>query len=267
MSNWFSGDIVSGGIRIRYHRTGGDKPTLLIAHGVTDNGLSWSRFARAMEQNYDVILYDRRGHGFSDAPESGYTFRDHAEDMAGLIAALGLDRPHILGHSGGAVAAAILAATHPDFIASLILEDPAWGTGWGGWEETITGMIEWFRNTVSMERKELVSMCREMNPNWLEEEVELWADSKVQVSPNVVQTFEQAEPMWRDIVRQIVCPILLIVGDKDMGSVNTSEDVEAMASVWRVGQAVTIDGAGHVVHYDRFEAYLTAVKTFLSEAD
>ena len=103
MSNWFSGDIVSSGIRIRYHRTGGDKPTLLIAHGVTDNGLSWSRFARAMEQNYDVILYDRRGHGFSDAPESGYTFRDHAEDMAGLITALGLDRPHILGHSGGAV--------------------------------------------------------------------------------------------------------------------------------------------------------------------
>jgi pimeloyl-ACP methyl ester carboxylesterase len=73
--------------------------------------------------------------------------------------------------------------------------------------------------------------------------------------------------MWRDIVRQITCPILLITGDKDMGSVNTSEDVEAMASVWRGGQAVTIDGAGHMVHYDRFEAYLTTVKTFLSEAD
>jgi pimeloyl-ACP methyl ester carboxylesterase len=267
MSNWPSGDIVSSGIRIRYHRTGGDKPTLLIAHGVTDNGLGWSRFARAMEQNYDVILYDRRGHGFSDAPESGYTFRDHAEDMAGLITALGLDRPHILGHSGGAVAAAIFAATHPDLLASLVLEDPAWGTGWGGWQTMTTGMIEWFRETVSMDRQELVAMCREMNPNWPEEEVELWADSKVQVSPNVVQTFDQAEPMWRDIVRQITYPILLITGDKDMASVNTSEDVEAMASVWRRGQAVTIDGAGHMVHYDRFEAFLSAVKTFLSEMD
>ena len=95
MSNWSSGDIISNGIRIRYHRTGGDKPTLLIAHGVTDNALSWSRFARSMEQDYDVILYDRRGHGFSDKPESGYTFRDHAEDMAGLTMALGLDHPHI----------------------------------------------------------------------------------------------------------------------------------------------------------------------------
>ena len=267
MSNWSSGDIVSNGIRIRYHRTGGDKPTLLIAHGVTDNALSWSRFARSMEQDYDVILYDRRGHGFSDKPESGYTFRNHAEDMAGLITALGLDRPHILGHSGGAVTAAILAANHPDLLASLVLEDPAWGTGWGGWKATTSGMIEWFRETVSMDRHKLVEVCREMNPDWLEEEVELWADSKVQVSPNVVQTFEQAEPMWQDIVRQITCPVLLIVGDKDTGSLNTPEDVEAMASAWHGGQAVTIDGAGHMVHYDRFEAFLAAVKTFLLELE
>ena len=189
MSNWSSDDIVSNGIRIRYHRTGGEKPSLLIAHGVTDNALSWSRFAQSMEQDFDVILYDRRGHGFSDKPDSGYTFRDHAEDMVGLTMALGLDRPHILGHSGGAVAAAILAATHPDLLASLILEDPAWGTAWGGWESTTTGMIEWFQETVSLDRNELVATCHETNPNWPNEEVELWADSKVQVSPYVVQTF------------------------------------------------------------------------------
>ncbi|MDX1616571.1 MAG: alpha/beta hydrolase [Candidatus Promineifilaceae bacterium] len=265
MSDWFSGDIVTNGVRIRYHRTGGDKPSLLIAHGVTDNGLSWSRFARALELDYDVILYDRRGHGFSDAPDSGYTFQDHAEDMVGLITTLNLDRPHIVGHSGGAVAASILAATHPDLLTSLTLEDPSWGTAWGGWQATTAGMSEWFRETVSLKRRELIAKCREMNPDWLEEEVELWADSKVQVSPQVVQTFEQAEPAWQEILRQITCPILLIVGDQDLGSVNTPEDVEAMAAVWHRGQTVTIDGAGHTVHCDRFEPYLAAVKSFLSE--
>lgn len=264
MRSWSSADIVSNGIRIRCHRTGGNKPALLIAHGVTDNGLSWSRFARAMEQDYDVILYDQRGHGFSDTPETGYTFLEHAEDMAGLITALQLQRPHILGHSGGAVAAAILAANHPHLLASLILEDPAWGTGWGAWDAMTPGMIDWFQETVAKTRPELVAMCRESNPNWLVEEVELWADSKVQVSPNVVQTFQQAEPEWQEIVRQITCPILLIVGDKDMSSVNTPEDVKAIASVWRDGRAVSIDGAGHMVHYDRFEAYLAVVKTFLA---
>lgn len=265
MSNWSSDDIVSNGIRIRYHRTGGDKPTLLIAHGFSDNGLFWSRFARAMEQDYDVVLYDRRGHGFSDAPESGYTYQDHAVDMAGLITALGLDHPHILGHSAGAIVAAILAATNPELLARLVLEEPAWGTGWGVWEAERHNASKWFREMFSMDRRELVAMCREMNPNWPEEEVELWADTKVQASPNVLQTFEQAEPIWRDIVRRITCPILLIAGDKDMGSIITPEDSEAIDSVWREGKTETIDGAGHVVHNDRFETFLSVVKTFLSE--
>ncbi len=55
-----------------------------------------------------------------------------------------------------------------------------------------------------------------------------------------MQTFEQAEPNWRDIVRQITCPILLIAGDPNAGSVNTPEDMKAMAAVWHRGQAVTI---------------------------
>lgn len=267
MSTWFTGDVVSNGIRIRYHRTGGNKPTLLIAHGVTDNGLSWSRFAQAMEQDNDVIMYDARGHGLSDAPETGYTFADHAQDMAGLITALELQRPHILGHSGGAVAAAILAANHPHLLASLILEDPAWGTGWGGWDAMTPGMIDWFHETVAKSRPQLVATCRESNPNWLVEEVERWADSKIQVSPNVVQTFRQAEPEWREIIRQITCPILLIAGDADAGAVFTPQDGEAMASVWRDGQSVTLDGAGHMVHYDRFEAYLAVVKSFLARTE
>ena len=267
MSNWSSGDVVTNGIRLRYHRTGGNKPALLIAHGITDNGLGWSRFARAMEDGYDVVLYDWRGHGLSDAPETGYTFHDLAEDMAGLITALALERPHIIGHSGGAVIASIFAANHPERLASLVLEDPAWGTGWGGWDVMTPGMIEWFGGIVAMTRPELVATCRERNPEWTAEEVELWADSKVQVSSNVVQTLRQAEPRWQEIVPQITCPILLIVGDEEMGSVNTGEDVEAITSVWREGQAVSIEGAGHMVHYDRFEAFLALVKGFLADVE
>lgn len=134
MANWSTGDIVVNGIKFHYQRTGGDKPALVILHGVTDNGKSWQRVARALAQDYDVITYDRRGHGLSDAPQSGYSFEDHAVDLAGLIAALNLEHPRVIGHSGGAAAAAIFAANHPHLPSCLIVEDPPWGNGWGSWD-------------------------------------------------------------------------------------------------------------------------------------
>ena len=82
MSKWTSGDVVANGIKIHYNRTGGDKPPVVLAHGFTDNGLCWTRAAQVLEQDYDVIMYDARGHGFSDAPESGYSTEDHAADLA-----------------------------------------------------------------------------------------------------------------------------------------------------------------------------------------
>jgi pimeloyl-ACP methyl ester carboxylesterase len=64
MREWFSGYVNTNGMRMHYYRTRGDKPPLVLAHGATDSGLCWSRLARTLESEYDVILPDARGHGF-----------------------------------------------------------------------------------------------------------------------------------------------------------------------------------------------------------
>src|SRR3954468_15126333 len=102
MASWPAGDIEVNGLRLHYSRTGGDKPPLVLAHGVTDDGLCWTPVAEALEMDYDVIMVDARGHGGSDAPEAGYDSATQAADLAGVIAALGLHKPAILGHSMGA---------------------------------------------------------------------------------------------------------------------------------------------------------------------
>jgi N-formylmaleamate deformylase len=264
MSEWYEGDVIANGVRLHYHRTGGGHPPLVIAHGVTDMGIGYSRVARALEQDYDVIMYDRRGHGLSEKPGTGYTFQDHAADLAALIAALGLERPRGLGHSGGAAAATLAAASHPDLMACLILEDPPWGTGWGQWEPLTAGMRQWFLSLVGQTREQFVARFREENPDWPDEEVAFHAETKVQVSPNVVQTFDQPEPSWREALPRIACPILLITGDPAKGVV-TPDDAQEMAGLWREGKVVQIDGAGHMIHYDRFEPFVEAVKAFLAE--
>ena len=126
MAQWSSGDVSTNGIRIHYHRTGGDKPPLVVSHGFSDNGLCWTRVAKVLEKDYDVIMPDARGHGLSEAPEGAYTAKKHAADLAGLIQALDLGKPALMGHSMGAATTATTAALYPDLVACAVLEDPPW---------------------------------------------------------------------------------------------------------------------------------------------
>src|SRR5689334_7072840 len=104
---WEEGEVDANGIRVHYTRTGGGesgKPALVLAHGFSDDGLCWTAVARVLESDYDVIMVDARGHGRTEAPEGvGYGVVEQAADLLGVIAALGLRRPLILGHSMGAI--------------------------------------------------------------------------------------------------------------------------------------------------------------------
>ena len=63
---WTDGYVLANGIRIHYWRTGGDKPTMIMAHGSSDNGMCWTNLAKELVDDYDIILPDARGHGLSD---------------------------------------------------------------------------------------------------------------------------------------------------------------------------------------------------------
>src|ERR671934_267555 len=93
MSNWFEGDVSANGIKVHYHRTGTPgKPVLLLLHGITDSGRVWVRVARELEDEYDMVMTDARGHGQSDDLASGFSIPMLADDAAGVIGGLGLER-------------------------------------------------------------------------------------------------------------------------------------------------------------------------------
>jgi pimeloyl-ACP methyl ester carboxylesterase len=87
------------------------------------------------------------------------------------------------------------------------------------------------------------------------------------MSPDAVQIYEQPQPPWRDWIRRITCPILLITSDLEQGALITPEDVQEMASLWREGKAVRINGTGHMIRCDQYEAYMQAVQTFLAQVE
>jgi pimeloyl-ACP methyl ester carboxylesterase len=123
-AGWTDGYVMANGIRLHYWRTGGDKPALVLAHGSSDDGLCWTYLAKEFTDRYDIIMFDARGHGLSDPPTAADAPDVQVEDLAGLIKALKLEKPILMGHSMGSASVANFAAKYPDVPRAVILEDP-----------------------------------------------------------------------------------------------------------------------------------------------
>ncbi len=272
MSNWSSGDVISNGIRIHYHRTGvGDKPVLVMCHGFSDNGLCWTPIAEKLEDDYDIVLPDARGHGLSEAPESGYGPEDMAADLIGLVEALGLENPAYMGHSMGGSQITAAAAMRPDLPACLVLSDPGWHNRDEGsredWAERADEMMSNILKMKGMSREELIAQCREESPTWPEEELDNWAEAKQQLSPNIAKGFAEriASQPWQEQVAKFECPALLLTANTEKGSIITPEMAKEAASLWHSGRVVNFSEAGHNIRREAPTAYVKAVKEFLAE--
>jgi pimeloyl-ACP methyl ester carboxylesterase len=267
MSEWFSGDVVVNGVKIHYHRTGGDKPPVVLAHGITDSGLCWTRLAQALEGEYDLVMYDARGHGLSDAPEAGYTPRDHAVDIAGLVAALGLGRPALIGHSMGAGNVAMMVATYPDLARCAILEDPPWRMAYDP-KGRADAVKAWRADVItrkSRTREEILAEGRAQRPGWAEVEWQPWADAKLRANLAVLDWVDSQVPAtaWHDVVRKIACPVLVITADPELGAIVSPEVAREATKLNGNLQIAHIPGAGHNIRREQFEPYVGAVRAFL----
>jgi pimeloyl-ACP methyl ester carboxylesterase len=265
MAQWQSGDVTANGIKIHYTRTGGGRTPLVLNHGATDNGLCWTPVAKAFEAEYDVVMPDARGHGFSDAPTEGYGTAERAADLAGLIEALRLDRPFVGGHSMGAGTALRFAADYPGMLRGAILEDPGFRAADaparpGGPRQMVLQHKE-------KTRDELIAHAREAHPAWGEDELGPWADSKLQVSVNfgnAPRAFPE-RPDFRELLPKVRVPVLLITADPDRGGIVTPE---VAAEAQRLLPSLTVarlSGAGHNVRREQFGRFLEVVHAFLKE--
>lgn len=112
--------VRSNGIRYYYEERGQGEPLLLIM-GLGTEGSVWEEHARAWEPHYRCILVDNRGTGRSDAPPGPYSTQMMADDAAGLLVALRIERTHVAGISMGGAIAQELALSHPELVRSLVL--------------------------------------------------------------------------------------------------------------------------------------------------
>jgi len=99
-----------------------DAPTVLLVHGVTASHLAWP-FVVDRLRGARVVAPDLRGRGRSNGIAGAAGMAAHADDLAGVLDALGIDRAVVVGHSMGGFVSVVFAHRHPDRVSRLLLVD------------------------------------------------------------------------------------------------------------------------------------------------
>ena len=110
------------GVDIAYRFDGPqDGKVLLVANSLMANGSMWDGNVSAFSDRYRVLRYDKRGHGRSSVVPGPYTISQLADDAAGLLDALKIEKVHFIGLSIGGMIGQQLGARYPERIHSLSL--------------------------------------------------------------------------------------------------------------------------------------------------
>ncbi len=106
---------------IHYWDDGGDKPPVMLIHGVGADGASWDQIAAAMSPNFRVLRLDLRGHGRSGHIEGALTIDHFVRDVVDVLDVCAVPAAHTVGFSLGGMIAQGIALQHPDRVQRLVL--------------------------------------------------------------------------------------------------------------------------------------------------
>jgi N-formylmaleamate deformylase len=256
--------IEANGQRIAITRFG-QGPALVMLHGIGSRGTSWLPIADRLAQHYDVIAIDQRGHGESSHPEQGYLISDYADDLAGVLDQLRLEKPLIMGHSLGGMVALDWARRHPGRAAALVIEDSSMRRGGPGVEELFDGWIALSK----MSFEEARAYYATENAEWTDDDLNRRALAITSVDPGVFCDMKD------DMVSQggasaipsyvgIQSPTLLIYGDVDTGGMVPEFDATAFSETLPNVEIARISGGSHSLHRDTGDAFLAIAEPFLA---
>ncbi|WP_210485818.1 3-oxoadipate enol-lactonase [Microvirga antarctica] len=238
--------IRANGLVLHYRILGrADGPALVFVNSLGSDLRIWQDVVDAFCGTYRVILYDKRGHGLSDAPPAPYAMDDHADDLLALLEQIQVKRAAIVGLSVGGMIAQRIAVRAPQRVAALILCDTA----------TKIGTAEsWAERIAAVETSGLASIADAVMQRWFtpsfrevrSAEWTGWRNMLVRTPPHGY-TGTCASIRDADLTADapsIAAPTLCIVGDQD-GS-TPPELVRHTAGLIPGARFEIIPAAGHI---------------------
>ena len=273
-------------LRLHFWDWGQDgKPALILVHGGLDHARNWDWVARALREQFHVYAVDLRGHGNSQwATGALYSIAEHILDLSALADIINAFPIYLVGHSLGGIIVSLYAGVYPDRVKKVVsIEGLGPPLGHKAHRPAPERMRSWIETMREREHRgprpypsldAAVARMKEANPH-LSEEVARhltlhgtnWnADgSLVWKFDNYARSFApygQNLQDMKEVFGQITCPVLLFWGAESWAPDPETDERAAAIQNHRV---VKVNNAGHWVHHDQLDIFLTETLAFLNQ--
>ncbi len=114
----------AGELHLAYERRGSEGDPLVLIHDGWDDMRVWRRLAPMLEGSFQLLVYDRRGHGASRGPPRRAALANDVADLAGLLQHADYYPAHLVGHGVGGSVAFRLARDRPELVRSIVVHEP-----------------------------------------------------------------------------------------------------------------------------------------------
>ncbi|HTP25802.1 MAG TPA: alpha/beta hydrolase [Anaeromyxobacteraceae bacterium] len=265
---------VIDGTPLSYHRRGAGRDVVLL-HGGMGSAEDFEPVLDQLTADYRLTVVDRPGFGLSQAPGDAATYPGNARLIAGLIRALSLVRPVIVGHSHGGGVAIAIAEDQPDVVGGLVLLAPEsypaahaksldrlialplLGEGLAAWVGPRLGP-----RTVAGILKEMIGPDRARLPaDFVAYRQQLWVNPR-SLAVHARQQTSNAPGLARVAARLgAVRSPSIVIGCAQDPTEESSVDSRRLVRELPASELRWLEGCGHYIQYARPEVVVAAIRT------
>ena len=256
--------------RIAWERHGAGPPLLLI-HGLGYARWGWEPVLPGLAERFDVILFDNRGIGASDAPPGPYTAAEMADDAVRVLDEAGVERAHVVGTSLGGMIAQELSLSHPARVDRLVLActTPGGPNAHPMPQATVALMAEaaTLEPAVALRRfveNALAPSTVETRPELVDRIMEHRLATAQQPAAWAAQAAAGMGFDAYDRLGTLTAPTQVVTGSDDV--VVDPRNSELLVQLLPNATAVEAPGCGHLFFWERPAAFVQGLTAFLGGA-
>ena len=275
-ANFGTENVITNGTQI-YVRVGGAGPAVVLLHGYGETGDMWAPLAAQLARDHLVIVPDLRGLGLSSRPAGGYDKKNQAEDVAGVLGSLKIDKVDLVTHDIGNMVGYAFAAQHPERVKKFVIIDAPL-PGIGPWDDIVRSHALWHFSFYGPDAERLVKGRERiyLDRFWNEfsadpkkfDEASRKHYAKLYAAAGAMHAgFEQFKAFDQDAADNkvfvakgmLTMPVLAIGGEKSFGPMMGTVMRAAATNV----QTAVVPNSGHWVMEENPAATIKLIEDFL----